>query len=443
MSQYAKEIKHILATLNEQGGEDDQSLPDEEDLDTIHVYPVEGGGILFTRTPLEEEEAAAPIIDSQDDQTTGTPLAKSPPLFVLFLLLLCVFVLGDVADSQLIALMTPTATIAITPDVRALTLHSTATLGKLLSPLTLTESQTVPATGHGHQNARQATGTLTLYNGLSTVQQVAAGTIITGQDGNRVVLDASIPIPSANPPSLGEISVPAHAMQAGAAGNIPAEDVNTTLATGVYVKNLAAFTGGRDERDFLLVTQADRDTVAATLQAKVTASMTAALHGQLSPGQELHTMPCTPTTTADHAPGEVAASVTVTVSETCTAVAYDMQQLNTRAIQLLAMQATQALGTGYVLNGDVQVSVTRATATPTTSGVVLAFTCAGTYAYTLNGQAQQRIKTLLAGKPRLAALHLLLQQTGIHTASINGIADNQSLPDDQTHIHLLIVLTLF
>src|SRR5713226_6152848 len=102
MSQYAKEIKHLLATLNEQGGEYDQSLPDEEEPDTIHVYPVEGGGILFTRTPLEPEESASPVIDSQDDQTMGTPLAKTPPPFVLFLLLLCLFVLGDVADNQLI-----------------------------------------------------------------------------------------------------------------------------------------------------------------------------------------------------------------------------------------------------------------------------------------------------------------------------------------------------
>ena len=107
------------------------------------------------------------------------------------------------------------------------------------------------------------------------------------------------------------------------------------------------------------------------------------------------------------------------------------------------MQVIRTLGTGYVLNGDVQVRVTRATATPTTAGVVLAFTCAGTYAYMLNGQAQQRIKTLIAGKPRRAALRLLLQQTGIHTASINGIVDNQPLPDDLTHLHLLIVLTLF
>src|SRR5260370_28646726 len=234
------------------------------------------------------------LLDSRDDHASAAA-AKTPPPFVLFLLLLCLFVLGDLADTQLIALMTPTATITITPDVRAITLQSTATLGKLLAPLALTESQTVPTTGHGHQDARQATGTLTLYNGLSTVQQVAAGTIITGQDGSRVVIGASIAIPSANPPSLGETSVPAHAIQAGTAGNIQAEDINTTLATGLYVKNLAAFTGGQDARDYLLVTRADRDTNAAILQAKVTASMTAALQGQASLPQQVRTLPCTPT----------------------------------------------------------------------------------------------------------------------------------------------------
>ena len=189
--------------------------------------------------------------------------------------------------------------------------------------------------------------------------------------------------------------------------------MNATLSTGLYVKNLAAFTGGQDERDYLLVTKADRDTAAASLQAKVTASMTAALHGQLIPGQELQSMPCTPATTADHAPGEEATHITVTVLETCTAVAYDMQQLHVRAAQLLVTQAAQAFGTGYRLSGDAHVTVTRATATPATSVVALAFTCQGTYAYTLTEQAQQHIKTLLAGKPRLVALHLLLQQPGI------------------------------
>ena len=55
-------------------------------------------------------------------------------------------------------------------------------------------------------------------------------------------------------------------------------------------------------------------------------------------------------------------------------------------------------------------------------------------------QIQQHLKTLLAGKPRLTALRLLLQQPGIHTATISGISDNQPLPDDVSHLHLLIIL---
>ena len=61
------------------------------------------------------------------------------------------------------------------------------------------ESLTVPATGLGHQDAAQASGLLTFYNGLSTEQTVAAGTVLTGNDGVQVVTDTSIAIPPASP----------------------------------------------------------------------------------------------------------------------------------------------------------------------------------------------------------------------------------------------------
>ena len=441
MSQYAKEINRILASLS--GEEDGNATPlpeEEEDLDTIHVYPVEGGGLLLTRTPLdEEEEPAAPVIESQP---ASRAVPRSLPPFVLFLLLLCLFLLGDLADNQLIALMTPTVTIAITPEVHTVRLHSTATLGKLLSPITLSQSETVPATGHGHQDAKAATGTLTFYNGLATVQQVPAGTVVTGQDGTAVVTEISVTIPPANPPSLGESSVPAHATHTGSTGNIPAEDINTTLSSGLYVKNLAAFAGGQDARDFLLVTKTDRDHAAATLQTRVSASMSAALQGQLLPGQALHLLPCSPAITADHAVGEEAHSLTVTVSETCAAVAYDEQQLQSRAAQLLVTQAAHTFGSDYVLAGNVQVTVSKAVASPTSPQVLLTFTCTGTYAYTLTIQAQQHLKTLLAGQPRLTALQWLVRQPGIGQASITGIPDNQPLPNDLSHLHLLLIVPL-
>ncbi len=171
--------------------------------------------------------------------------------------------------------------------------------------------------------------------------------------------------------------------------------------------------------------------------------MTAALQGQLLPGQALHATHCSPALTADHGIGDEATYLTITVSETCSAIAYDSHQLNARATHLLTTQATHALGTGYLLSGNVQVSVTHTTTHTTMPGVILSFICQGTYVYLLNGQAQQCIKTLIAGQPCLTALHVLLRQRGIQTASISGIAENQFLPDDLTHLHLLIMYISF
>ena len=441
MSQYAREINRILASLHEQGDEDATPLPEEEDLDTIHVYPVEGGGLLLTRTPLEEQDAAAsPVVDSQPTPRRAT---RTPSPFVLFLLLLALLVGLDMADSQLVALLTPTVTIAITPVVHTLTLHSSAPVGKLLSPITLSESETVAATGHGHQEARAATGTLTFYNTSFTAQTVAAGTILTGGDGEQIVTLSSIAIPANSPPADGQATVGAQTREVGARGNIPALDVNGLFSSTLYVRNLTAFSGGRDARDFLVVASADQDHAVASLQAKVAASMSAALQQQLIPAEVLHRLPCSPTLNVDHPVGAEAPALTVTVSETCTAVAYDGQEVQDTATRLLMAQAARTFGAAYTLVGPVQVSITNAITKAISPKAMLAFTGTGTVAYLLTQEAQQHLKALLVGKPRLEALRWLLQQPGIHTASITGIADNQPLPDDLGHIHLLLVVLLF
>jgi len=447
MSQYAQDMKQILAALQEGGAGDTQPqpLPDEEPVNTVYIYPTDKGGLLFTSTPIEEDQEPQTIIESGEpapQPATHPTTRREPPYFLHFILILFLFIVLDSADAALTALLTPTATITITPGIQTITLRSTATLGKLLSPITLTESQTVLTTGHRHQNARQATGTLTFYNGLSTVQSIAAGTVFAGQDGVQVATNAPVTIAANNPPNDGEAQVSAHAVQPGSNGNIPALDINGTFSTALYVKNLTPFSNGQDERDYKVVTQADRDTAAATLKAKVTSSMTAALQGQLIQGEQLQTMPCTPTVTTDHGVGDEATTVQVTVSESCTAIAYNTKELDDQATKLLTTQAAKTVGTGYMLYGDVKVSVTQATTNTTTPGVLLSFTCQGTYVYILTAKAQQSIKTLIAGKPRNTALRLLVTLPGIMNASINGIPDNQQIPDAD-HIHLLIVLIVF
>ncbi|MEO8955770.1 MAG: hypothetical protein ABI396_02285 [Ktedonobacteraceae bacterium] len=230
----------------------------------------------------------------------------------------------------------------------------------------------------------------------------------------------------------------AHALDEGAKGNINAGDVDTTINNGLLVRN-SPFSGGQDERNFSIVTKADTDTAALALKAKVTASMTAALQGQLMPGESIQPTPCTPTTTADHAVGEEATHVTVSVSETCNAIAYNTQELSTQATRLLTTQAAKKFGQGYTVSGNIQVTITKAT-TQQQTGVLLSFTTQGTYMYQLTPMAQERIVNLVAGKPREAALHQLATLPGLSHISISGIPDNQSLPDDLTHIHLLIIV---
>jgi hypothetical protein len=436
MSQYAQEVKNILASLH-QPEDEQQPLPDEEPVPTLYVYKTEQGGVVLSPTRIEgdEDPQDETVIDSQEPQPAAR---REPPYFFYFVFILLVFLVLDVANSQLIALMTPTVNITITPTVKTITLTSSMRLGKVLSPLTLTESQTVSTSGHGHQEATHATGTLTLYNGSFSSQTMNAGTVYTGSDGVQVAIDQTVTIPAANPPYVGQATVTAHAIQVGASGNIQAGDISITGNT-LQIRN-TQFQHGQDARDFQKVTKADRDTTVAILQAKVTASMIAALQGQLTAAEQLQMKPCRPSVTADHGVGEEATQLTVTVSETCTAVAYNAQDLTTQATRLLTTQATKKIGSGYMLYGNVQVTVTKATTTTNTTAVLLSFTTQGTYVYQLTTKAQQDIKTLIAGKPRETALRQLVTLPGLSHVSINGVPDDQRIPDDVTHIHILILV---
>ena len=72
-------------------------------------------------------------------------------------------------------------------------------------------------------------------------------------------------------------------------------------------------------------------------------------------------LPCTPTVTADHRPGDEATQVKVTMSETCSAVAYNQDALQAKVADLLNRQAEKKLGSGYSLLESPQITVTGAT----------------------------------------------------------------------------------
>ncbi len=444
-------VQHLLATLEGPGKEEDAQPPEEEHV-TIHVYPVAGGGILFSKVSLDQEEPT--IVDSEEDPDTEIPLteqpttaAKEPPFFFSFLLILCFFVLFDLADSTLTALLTPTITVAITPKAHIISTtealpivsegNTNGLQGRVLPEFTLTQSLRTQATGHGHQDARAAVGILTLYNGQALAQTIARGTRLTSVNGITVSLDQAVTIPPGNPPAYGQATMTAHALVPGSSGNMASGDIDTTIAIAVFVRN-SQFRGGQDARDYPIVTQADIQKGTDTITPSLLQSARAALTSQLRAGEALAPPTCLPSASTDHRPGSEARTVQVTVSASCTAIAYEQEALQAQATAFLAHVAATQVGTGYRLAGSLQVTVKQATITQTAA--VVSLSLLGTWVYTFSQEEQQQIKQRMRGRTKQDALQQLLSQPGIDKATIAGIGENEVLPDDITHIHLFLMV---
>jgi hypothetical protein len=213
-STYAKKVPAIIAEMQQKREDDDkgrQADPTVQPPDkVIYLYPFEGGGIVMTHTPIEDEPEA-PVVESRELETDQRPLPrKDPPYFLHFALLLLLFLVLDSADTNLTALFSPMANITVSPQTQALTTTATFPIGagprevqgRVLPALTISQSQTVQATGRGHQDARAAAGTLIFFNGAFSPHTINAGTVYTGRSGVQVATDQTVTIPAASPPYL-------------------------------------------------------------------------------------------------------------------------------------------------------------------------------------------------------------------------------------------------
>ncbi len=197
-----------------------------------------------------------------------------------------------------------------------------------------TQSQTVKATGQGTTQGTQATGSILIGNGdLKNRLNLPARTYLTNTQGCtaqglQVSLDSDVNIPaySGNGP-WPTTTVLIHVVQPGVAGNI--QDCsstdqafwNPTLTFDAYNLN-GGFTGGTDPQTYTVVQQSDIDTAANSLKASTAQSALADLNSQLRPNEHLVGNPqCTYNVTSDHAAGDQATTVAVTVMATCTATA--------------------------------------------------------------------------------------------------------------------------
>src|SRR3989440_5359163 len=252
-------------------------MSEGEPIETIHLYIVR-----------EEEDQ---VVDSTVHDTTKTatqPLVmQSYPLrlqLVPYLLIVAHLLIVLVALSvHLYVVLTETATITIIPKSYRLTEHLTLSTvqSRIFQPITLTQSRTVPATGKGHQDAQQASGTITLYNAATSEQTIDAGTLLIGSDGVHIVTDQIASIPGATPPIEGQVTVSAHAVNNGAAGNISAGDIQGACCRENMFAYNSAFSGGQDARDYTIVTKLDIHSVVSSVLPILTQRIQTSLQEQL------------------------------------------------------------------------------------------------------------------------------------------------------------------
>ncbi|MBV9707080.1 MAG: hypothetical protein JO125_06705 [Chloroflexi bacterium] len=307
---------------------------------------------------------------------------------------------------------------------------------RLLSQPTPSQQKTVSATGTGHTDPIQATGTLTFKNGMFVEQTVAAGTVFTGADGVQVANDvaANIPAANANNNTLGIATVSAHAVVGGTAGNIGAGDISGTCcgSGSIFVTN-SAFSGGKDPVRFTAVAQSDIDNAAKPLADSLITQAQQGLNAQVRSGEKLLASPqCPSNVTADHHAGDRADNVTVTVSAKCDGEVYDQKGTESLIQTLLQQRADSSLGPGYVLVGNIDIQTT----VPSSPHGNVSLLVKAQGKYQMSAALQQQLKKQIAGKSVTEARTLLKSQKGIADVTIQ--ANGNTLPTDPSQISIVV-----
>ncbi len=468
----------VLAPVtNEEKGQETgahEPHPEEEDAARVPAEPIappppptetghtSGYPVITTPIPTPGDLSHTTPFPSAPVQQQWSP--RNPRLFLAglgsgLLLYLLALVLVAVFVAPVVTL---TATVTLVPETKTLSTSLTVTAlstgtpeparqqvaARLLEVGSPTQSQSGPTTGTGHAPARVGEGTVTFYNAAPYSQTVAAGTLLTGNDGVEIVTDAPAVIPAGNPPIEGEATVPAHATVIGPQGNIAPLDLNGLCCmAGISVKNTMAFYDGQDAYDFPMVTQADIDHAAGPLVATLTAATKVSLQGEVHQNERLAgPVQCQPAVTPDHPVGSDASQVTVSVSVACHAETYDYEAVIRLANGALIQEALTTLGSGYVLHGAISTTITPAGAPPHArpGTLTLLVSGQGVWVYQVNRAEQARLSRLIAGLSRQQAIRVLQRQEHDHLAAIHiqvtGLwTDGSRLPADPARIQLTVV----
>jgi hypothetical protein len=427
--------RSITSRDEQQDGQEEQerqgtSGQETQPIDTIHIHYFPDAIVI-----LKEENGAAP-----KDDIIAAPLGetKQPPVFLayaacafyLFLVLSCIaFQLSCVFNP-------PAATISILTTQTGISTYATISIpAHPVPPFSFTQTVTTQTTGHGHQRATQARGSVTFYNSLTQPQTISAGTLLIGTDHEQVVTEQTAYIPAGTLDTNGHATVSGRALNSGTEGNIKAGDIyGACCRVFIQVVN-SAFSGGQNERDYQAVAQGDVATAVTTLTSRFQHTMQIYLAAHVShDGTLLTPIPCTTTLRSNHPIGAEAAQVTVLLQKICTPLSYSTSNLHREALSVLTQAAHNRLGGDYALFGNFSTRITRAAIRQQT--LLLSVVSSGSWARVFN---MGYLASLLAGKTPEEAQHMLQREPGVTRSGIQLAGFTDRIPKNPDRIHFVFL----
>lgn len=139
---------------------------------------------------------------------------------------------------------------------------------QLLPPQVFRATTNVIPTGVRTYPATIAHGWLTFTNGSIIGQSVPVGYVI-----DDVVTDRAVYVPPGSADGYGYARVPSHTLISGKQGNLPALAVNSVVGSSLFIRNLSAFSGGRDASSVTYVTEQDRQTAIKQARSQLTTAV--------------------------------------------------------------------------------------------------------------------------------------------------------------------------
>lgn len=133
----------------------------------------------------------------------------------------------------------------------------------------------INATGIKTYPALIAHGTLTITNGSVVSQELPAGLLFATSSGVEVITQTRVFVPAGSALGYGYATVQAQAVTGGIQGNIAVLAINAVYGTSLYIRNLTAFTGGKNSYAVKTITEQDKQIALHAARATLT---TQAIH---------------------------------------------------------------------------------------------------------------------------------------------------------------------